>query len=110
MKQVWFSGAHSNVGGGYVDAGLSDIAFNWMIKMATLRGLEFDPVYLNDPERVHADYRGELIDSFSFVYRLLGPYLRPIGQTHENPEGKKAGVGEMMHQSVVDHHAANLFT
>ncbi len=110
MKQVWFSGAHSNVGGGYVDAGLSDIAFNWMIKMATLRGLEFEQLYLNNPQRVHANDRGELIDSFSFVYRLLGPYLRPIGQSHEDPQGKRTGVGEMMHQSVVDRNAANLFT
>jgi hypothetical protein len=78
--------------------------------MATLRGLEFDRVYLNDPQRVHANERGELIDTFSFPYTIFGPYLRPIGQAHVDPEGRRTGVGEMMHQSVVDRHAANLVT
>jgi uncharacterized protein (DUF2235 family) len=30
VEQVWFSGVHSNVGGGYADSGLSDITLNWM--------------------------------------------------------------------------------
>lgn len=30
VKQVWFSGGHADVGGGYPDAGLSDIALQWM--------------------------------------------------------------------------------
>lgn len=34
LEQVWFAGAHSNVGGGYEDAGLSDIAFLWMVAKA----------------------------------------------------------------------------
>jgi len=34
MKQVWFPGVHSDVGGGYLDkeGGLSKVAFDWMIK------------------------------------------------------------------------------
>jgi len=31
--EVWFRGVHSNIGGGYVDRGLSDIALAWMIEM-----------------------------------------------------------------------------
>ena len=34
LEQVWFSGVHSNVGGGYPDCGLSDIAFLWMVDKA----------------------------------------------------------------------------
>jgi uncharacterized protein (DUF2235 family) len=34
LEQVWFAGAHSNVGGGYPDTGLSDIAFLWMVAKA----------------------------------------------------------------------------
>jgi hypothetical protein len=34
LEQVWFAGAHSNVGGGHEDAGLSDIAFLWMVDKA----------------------------------------------------------------------------
>jgi uncharacterized protein (DUF2235 family) len=41
-EQVWFAGVHSNVGGGYADTGLSDIALLWMINRATACGLKFD--------------------------------------------------------------------
>jgi len=34
IHQRWFSGVHSDIGGGYNDSTLSDIALNWMIEMA----------------------------------------------------------------------------
>ncbi|MBI3528165.1 MAG: DUF2235 domain-containing protein [Betaproteobacteria bacterium] len=43
VEQVWFVGAHSNVGGGYADAGLSDIALNWMVNRTSANGLQFEP-------------------------------------------------------------------
>lgn len=30
--EVWFRGAHANVGGGYIDRGLSDITLAWMLE------------------------------------------------------------------------------
>ena len=35
VKQVWFCGVHTDVGGGYKDSGLSDISLAWMIDRAT---------------------------------------------------------------------------
>ena len=42
LKQVWFVGAHSDVGGGYPEAesGLAKIALAWMIKEAEMAGLQ----------------------------------------------------------------------
>jgi uncharacterized protein (DUF2235 family) len=34
IKQVWFPGVHSDIGGGYPETGLSDLALEWMIKEA----------------------------------------------------------------------------
>jgi uncharacterized protein (DUF2235 family) len=31
LKQVWFAGMHSNLGGGYPDDGLAHVALNWMM-------------------------------------------------------------------------------
>ncbi len=31
--EVWFRGVHSNIGGGYLDRGLSDITLAWMMEM-----------------------------------------------------------------------------
>jgi uncharacterized protein (DUF2235 family) len=42
VKQVWFEGAHSDVGGGYAQTGLSDTALLWMAREAHDAGLVFD--------------------------------------------------------------------
>ena len=42
VKQVWFEGAHSDVGGGYHDTGLSDTTLLWMAREAHDAGLVFD--------------------------------------------------------------------
>lgn len=34
IEQVWFAGAHSNVGGGYPKQGMSLVALDWMIRKA----------------------------------------------------------------------------
>ncbi len=43
LKQVWFCGVHTDVGGGYPEQAVSDIALNWMVQMAEQRGLEIFP-------------------------------------------------------------------
>jgi uncharacterized protein (DUF2235 family) len=45
IKQVWFSGVHCDVGGGYPEAGtgLSKLALEWMLREASLAGLLVDP-------------------------------------------------------------------
>jgi uncharacterized protein (DUF2235 family) len=43
VEQVWFPGVHSNIGGGFVQCGLSDLALTWMIAEVRERtGLEFN--------------------------------------------------------------------
>ena len=41
VTEVWFPGVHSDIGGGYYNDGLSDIALEYMISKAKLNGLEF---------------------------------------------------------------------
>lgn len=44
VLQVWFPGAHCDVGGGYVEAeaGLSKVSLKWMVEQAQAFGLRFD--------------------------------------------------------------------
>ncbi|RAO68307.1 uncharacterized protein BHQ10_004319 [Talaromyces amestolkiae] len=53
LLQVWFSGAHADVGGGEEDPRLSDISLAWMISHASKdKQLEFDLEYLfHNPAR-----------------------------------------------------------
>lgn len=47
LKQVWFPGVHSNVGGAYEDMSTSDVTLAWM--MSQLRPwIEFYPNYMRD--------------------------------------------------------------
>ena len=43
LKQVWFSGVHCDVGGGYPETGLSDITLGWMMGKAVGLGIQLDP-------------------------------------------------------------------
>lgn len=89
VEQVWFTGVHSNVGGGYPDSGLSDIALNWMAGKADEHGVLFRagrPGASGDRLRtlqkwVAADPRfdGTLVNSRTGIYRLIRPYVRQLG-------------------------------
>ncbi|MEN8238920.1 MAG: DUF2235 domain-containing protein [Actinomycetota bacterium] len=43
VRQVWFTGMHTDVGGGYIEHGLSDIALVWLTNQAVAKGLRIYP-------------------------------------------------------------------
>lgn len=42
IEQVWFAGVHADIGGGYNETGLSDIALGWMLKKMQPHGVLFN--------------------------------------------------------------------
>jgi uncharacterized protein (DUF2235 family) len=61
IRQVWFSGAHSNIGGGYPKQGMSLVALDWMLTQAEevgLRTLGTDRAFYRD----HANVDDKLYD------------------------------------------------
>lgn len=87
MEQVWFTGVHSNIGGGYADSGLSDIAFLWMNDKAAACGLEFDCSALETQNiEITPRWDGILRDSKTFFYKLFSDYIRPIGKAQSGNE------------------------
>jgi uncharacterized protein (DUF2235 family) len=77
LEQSWFAGAHSNVGGGYEDTGLSDLALHWIAAKAESCGLALDGRWRG---RLEPDEFGELRDSRTGLYQFLGKAIRPIGK------------------------------
>jgi len=68
MKQVWFCGMHTDVGGGYAEQGLSDVTLEWMISEATINGLL---IYSGHSVSIKPDPDGIMHDSRgSFITRL----------------------------------------
>ena len=91
MKQVWFAGSHSDVGGGYRDARLSDVALEWMLAEAVAAGLALRPGH---GVVLEPDCRGELHDP-----RARGPARLYRRRTRDWP----ASWGRpTIHQSVLD--------
>ncbi len=98
MKQVWFAGSHSDVGGGYAEPQLSDVALEWMLREAAglEPGLRLHPDHV---VRLDPSARGKLHDPSA---RGLGRLYRR--QTRSWP----AGWGRpRIHQSVLERAAAS---
>ncbi len=71
VEQVWFSGMHSNVGGGYERAGMANVALAWMMQRAINNGLVFKANAF-DNAKADANPHGRIYDSrdgFSIYYR-----------------------------------------
>ena len=94
LEQVWFVGAHSNIGGGYEDSRLSDIALIWMIEQAEAQGLAFDEDYFR--EFVFDESGGRPVDTTaSLIYKLKRKLDREIGGAIRGREA--------IHGSVLSH-------
>jgi uncharacterized protein (DUF2235 family) len=74
-KQIWFAGVHSDVGGGYIQTGLSDIALNWMMDEAKALGLNFRAGIFN---QLSPDPQGILHDSCTGVFGALRTLPRGV--------------------------------
>jgi uncharacterized protein (DUF2235 family) len=116
VEQVWFPGVHSNVGGSYPDAGLSDVALLWMIRRVQAHtGLAFDERYI--AAQVKPDPMAEIYESRGPLYTgsKIYPYQRLIGQnavkgsvfrrlvarTNRSGDGCEF-VNEMIHWSAIE--------
>jgi hypothetical protein len=103
LEQVWFSGVHCDVGGGYRDPGLSEIPLQWMAEKARSCGLVFKPDHLvvtrttiDDEARragIHLvpDHAAELHDSRTRYYKLQPAYDRRLA----NDDGSDVDGGAL---------------
>ena len=56
LKQCWFAGTHSNVGGSYPDTGQANLALAWLMQQLAPLGLAFDKDYLRSQAELNATY------------------------------------------------------
>jgi uncharacterized protein (DUF2235 family) len=84
VEQKWFPGAHANIGGGYDDDPLADVALAWMMDRAGSCGLALDPA--RRPVLTDAHWTTDLKDSFAeflkgFYQYFNARHYRSIGTT-----------------------------
>jgi len=83
LKQVWFAGVHSDVGGGYKERGLGYCATQWMMKEAAESGLRFEShlaaVVKPDPkDKQHNERKGIYWARGKLVRGITGPVHRSV--------------------------------
>lgn len=122
LREVWFAGAHSDVGGGYADSLLSGVSLNWMIDNLTGRTKdgknESDAGLLPHHAGVRSDPFGTSHDAEGGIWRVLyhnmkrdlGTYVmdqRVEGSDQPYPR-RRAELGHTLcvHSSVLQRRAA----
>jgi hypothetical protein len=100
VEQVWFAGAHSDVGGGCPDTLLPDATLWWMAGRVSAAGLELDRARLREVTDDDA-VEGLVQDSRTLVHRLQRPLVREIGARPVTVEGRTLRTHESVHTSTV---------
>ncbi|WP_069187538.1 DUF2235 domain-containing protein [Pararhodospirillum photometricum] len=79
VAQVWFAGAHGDIGGGHAEAesGLCKVSLRWMVGEAAAAGLSFNKKMLKNIVEGQKNARGEV------VYAPEDP----LGPLHPEPTG-----------------------
>lgn len=85
LQQVWFAGVHSDIGGGYSEAGLSHCASKWMLKEASNNGLKFESHFTNtlkpDPmDKQHNERKGVYLARAELVRTVNSPLHKSVKQ------------------------------
>lgn len=117
LKQVWFSGMHADVGGGYPDDSLAYVSLAWMMEEAADAGLVLRPDKVADANRT-ANALGPIHDSrsglgayYRYQPRLVGAYVQPPPhgtESIEDPQFRHQGLQPRVwvHESVLHRIAA----
>lgn len=97
IEQVWFPGAHADVGGGYADdRRLADLALVWMQARAEEAGLGLAPLELGTPAAaiaVHAPIHDSYRTFLGGVFELASErYYRVVGHAADGPQTLDAAV------------------
>jgi len=104
LKQVWFSGVHSDVGGGYPEHGSSDIPLAWMAsEVSPYLDLDFDYLKLRRDLRgpwalgtLHESYTGfwtRLPDSERARTPFAGDQSKSFEKVHASVAARIKGAG-----------------
>jgi len=101
VEQVWFAGAHSDVGGGSDVPSLSDLALRWMQDKADLdgEGLKFDDSQKPDASQLYLTLKPSdpYKDGTFWLYRIIGFFT---GGRYRRPVKKLDHGFESVHQTA----------
>jgi uncharacterized protein (DUF2235 family) len=86
LREVWFAGAHADVGGGYRDSRLSGVSLNWMIRQ--LEPFEILPKGTQVREDVHGTSHDPDGGTIGVLYHNTNRDLAGYALGEPGPDGK----------------------
>ncbi|KAF2843596.1 hypothetical protein M501DRAFT_994577 [Patellaria atrata CBS 101060] len=110
LKQVWFPGVHSNVGGSYEDSSIADITLSWMMSQLA-PWLAFNPNYLRSQHAALQTYlkttenpkrgwaNGKIYNSNEFPTSLGGSEHRTPCMYHKTDYGTQRPLPDMLRET-----------
>lgn len=98
VEQVWFPGVHSDVGGGYKETGLSDLALVWMLDRMVGAGLAVDAGFVRN--NVDPCPRCGMHQSDTKWWQFLNPYQRPLFGDRKPIRGRDGRVETVLNERV----------
>lgn len=129
LRQVWFPGAHSNVGGSYPDQSCADITLCWMMDQLSgntkpadkdfvdLDWIKFDEDYMHgfydmqikqyqapDHPKFRGWGKGKVYDSLTFPQSLAGQKVRTPGLYHKTDYDTGDEKPELLHDTCESVH------
>ena len=105
LQQVWFSGAHADVGGGYADRALAEIALQWIKARAEHHGLLIDPDI--EPEQP-PDPTGKLHDYLATIPGRVLQILHLGARPREIPQHATRHPSVQQRQQATEYTPDNL--
>ena len=106
IEQRWFSGVHSDIGGGREDSGLPDEAFVWIMDKAHDLGLGFSSDYVSN--WVHRDPLGKLHDNGPWDWFDFLNEPRELGRASEATEDLHESVRTRLEKKSPAYAPANV--
>lgn len=102
ITQVWFAGAHADIGGGYSEDQLAHLSLDWMMTQASARGLA---IIADARQRVKEgiNVNGMLHDPRAGVggaYRYLPRDVQKLCNDTSDPDNQVVIVRPKIHESV----------
>lgn len=121
IRQVWFAGAHSDVGGGYQDRRLADIPLRWMADEAARAGLLLDEAMLpaaQDPlapqheSRLNWSRKDRLTPTIRQVCGAQPDitFLERLWKPLTDSGAEEAVINESLHPSLAQRFGRNVVT
>ena len=102
LRQVWFSGMHSDVGGGYPDDSLAYVSLYWMLEQAEDAGLQFLKIFrdkIKDFRNVYGtihNSRGGAGVSYRYQPRFINAWIN-------RPGDKVLEATQTLRDPTIDH-------